>query len=69
MASGAVPHCYDALKLAFGNTVDAIEQERQRIADERKAREAEKALEMLRPILRCTRPNTNCREVDRKSVV
>ena len=51
--------------------MDAIDQERQRIIDERKAREAEKALEMLRPIVRCTRPNTNCREVsikDRGSV-
>jgi len=26
-ASGASPHCYGALRLAFGNTIDAIKQE------------------------------------------
>ena len=61
VASGAAPHCRDALKLAFENTVDAIKQERQRIVDERKAREAEEAREaerareeeMSRPMLKC----------------
>ena len=43
VAGGASSHCYDALKLAFGNTIDAIKQERKKIADEQEARkEAEK---------------------------
>jgi hypothetical protein len=70
-ASGATPHCYDALKLTFGNTVDAIKQERQKIADKRKAREAEIAreaqiareAEMSRPMLKCTLNNTRCSQV------
>ncbi|KAF9779436.1 hypothetical protein BJ322DRAFT_1087472 [Thelephora terrestris] len=45
VAGGATPHCYDALKLAFGNTVDAIREERRKIADKRKACEAEIACE------------------------
>ena len=62
VASGASPHCYDALKLAFGNTIDVIEQEqeqeRQRIEAEREAREeAERQEEaknlMLRPTVMC----------------
>ena len=62
VANGAIPHCRDALKLAFGNTVDGIKKERQRIVDERKAREAEEAREaerareeeMSRPMLKCS---------------
>jgi len=37
VATGASPHCYDVLKLTFGNTIGAIKRERQKIADERKA--------------------------------
>jgi hypothetical protein len=37
MASGVSPHCYDALKLTYGNTIDTIKQEHQKIADEQKA--------------------------------
>jgi len=70
VASGAVPHCRDALKFAFGNTVDAIKEERQKIADERKAREAEKAREMSRPMLKCNLSQLNgCMEVSVNSVV
>lgn len=63
VASGASPHCSGALKLAFGNTVNVIKQEHQKIEDERRAREeAEKqaAIEaarreelMSRPVLEC----------------
>ena len=43
VAGGASPHCYDALRLAFGNTIDSIKQERKKIVEEQKARkEAEK---------------------------
>ena len=44
MANGTLSHRYDALKLTFGNVVDAIKQEHKRIVDEQKARnEAEEA--------------------------
>ena len=44
MANGALPHCFDALRLTFGNVVDAIKQEHKRISDEQKAcKEAEEA--------------------------
>jgi hypothetical protein len=59
VASGTSPHCYEVLKLTFGNTIDEINRERQKIADERKAREnAEKEAAkefMSRPMLKCTR--------------
>jgi hypothetical protein len=48
MAGGTTPHCYDALRLAFGKTVNAIKQ---KIADEQKAREEYAS----RPRLECTR--------------
>ena len=62
-AGGASPYRCSALKLTFGNTIDAIKQERQKVEEERKAREeAEKqvAIEaerhkvyMARPMLEC----------------
>ena len=61
VASGTSPHCYDVLKLTFGNTIDAIKRERQKIADERKGREdaeeeaARREELMSRPMLKCTR--------------
>ena len=64
MAGGASPHRCDALKLAFGNTIDAINQERKKIADERKAREeAEKqaAIEAARLRELASRPTLKCR--------
>ena len=50
VASGTSPHCYNALKLTFGNTIDAIKRERKGVADEQKALEAEKraAIEVAR---------------------
>ena len=70
-ASGASPHCYDALKLAFGNTIDVIEQEqeRRRIEAEREAREKakkqaaieeERKLATSRPTLNCTTGRLGC---------
>jgi len=54
MASGPSPHCYDALRLAFGYTVDAIKQERQKITDERNEFAS-------RPRLKCrNRPSDRC---------
>jgi hypothetical protein len=43
VASGASPHCYDALKLAFGNTVAGIKRERQKIVDKREEEAREQA--------------------------
>lgn len=74
VAGGASPHCYDALKLTFGNTIDAIKQERKKIAEEQKEAqkqaiiEAEKqaAIEAVRresvsrPMLKC---EMGCQEV------
>lgn len=52
-ASGASPYCYGTLKLAFGNTIDAIKL--QKTEDERKAREeaAKHGKLMSRPMLVC----------------
>jgi hypothetical protein len=61
IACGASPHCYNALKLTFGNTINGIKQERRMIAEEKKVREeAEKEAArreelMSRPMLKCTR--------------
>ena len=49
-AGGVSPHCYDALRLAFGKTVNAIKDEGQRIAEVEAKRKAEF---MSRPMLRC----------------
>ena len=37
VASGASPHCYGALRLAFGNTMNVKKYKRQKIAVEPKA--------------------------------
>lgn len=39
MAGGTSPHCYDALGLTFANAVNAVKNERQKIADEWKVGE------------------------------
>jgi hypothetical protein len=36
VACGTSTHCYDALKLTFGNAINTIKQERQKIAGEQK---------------------------------
>lgn len=61
VAGGMSPHSYDALKMTFGNTIDAIKQESKKIADEEKAR---KEL-MSRPTLTC---KSNCGEVSFQDV-
>jgi len=69
VASGASPHRYGALRLAFGNTIDAIKQERQKIEDERKAREEATRSEelMSRPTLECrTTGKMGRREIGRR---
>lgn len=54
-ASGASPYRYSALRLTFGNTINAIKQERQKIEEEQKAREEAARQEelMSRPVLEC----------------
>ena len=56
-ASGASPHCYEALRLTFGNVVGALKEGRRKAEDEQKAREeAEKQsaeLSETRTTLKC----------------
>ena len=63
-ASGASPHCYDALRLTFGNVVGALKEGRRKAEDEQKAREEagkqSAKLSEIRTTLKCAFPRFGC---------
>ena len=59
VAGGTLPHCYGALQLTFGNTIDAIK--RKKNADEQKAREEAEMRAAIEAEL-ISRPTQKCEQ-------